>query len=133
AIAEIGAANLFFAFDDDMQIHREIAGGLDLLLHSENVWEDLTCVVGRAASEDVTVFQNRLEWRRIPEPDGIGRLDVVVTINQNRVAARLLLVVRSNHGMARCGASFGGQTELSQILRQPTGTVAYFLRVMSLS
>ena len=36
-IAEIGAANLFFAFDDEMQIHREIAGGLDLLLHSENV------------------------------------------------------------------------------------------------
>src|SRR5207248_5821406 len=123
AIAEIGAANLFFAFDDDMQIHREIAGGLDLLLHSENVWEDLTCVVGRAASEDVTVFQNRLEWRRIPEPDWIGGLDVVMTIDQNGRAPGFLFVLRPNHGMARGGAKFGGQTDLSQLFHQPMATL----------
>ena len=53
-----------------------------------------------------------------------------MTIDQNGVAARLLFVVRPNHGMARRGAKFGGQTDLSQLFHQPMATLGYFFRVM---
>ena len=53
-----------------------------------------------------------------------------MTIDQNGVAARFLFVVRPNHGMARCGAKFGGQTDLSQLFHQPMATLGYFFRVM---
>src|SRR5437870_2673818 len=113
-----------------MQIHREIAGRLDLLLYSENVREDLTFVIGGTTSEDVTIFQNRLERRRVPKPDRIGGLDVVMTVNQNGAAARLLFIVRPNHRMARRGAKFGRQTDLSQFFHQPMPALGYFFRVM---
>src|SRR5438046_7633038 len=81
-------------------------------------------------SKKLTLYQYRIECRVNPHPDCIGRLYVIVTIDQNGVAARLLFVVRPNHGMARRGAKFGGQTDLSQLFHQPMATLGYFFRVM---
>ena len=53
-----------------------------------------------------------------------------MTIDQHGAAARLLFVVRPNHGMARRGAKFRGQTDLSQLFHQPMAALGYFFRVM---
>src|SRR5438045_8984126 len=53
-----------------------------------------------------------------------------MTIDQHGAAARLLFVVRPNHGMARRGTKFRGQTDLSQLFHQPMAALGYFFRVM---
>src|SRR5438874_6791634 len=62
-----------------MQIDRQFAIFFDRLLNPENVRKNLTFVVGRAAGKDISILQNGIEWRRIPQLQGIGRLHVVMS------------------------------------------------------
>ena len=55
-----------------MQVHWQIAVLREHLLDAENVRDDLAFVVGRPTRENVTIFQNRFERRRIPEIKRIG-------------------------------------------------------------
>ena len=100
-ISEIAAADFFFAFNDEMQIHRQIALLLERFLNAENVREDLALVVRRTARKDVAIFQDRLERRRFPQLERIGRLHIVVTVNQNGAPAFLMFVLRPNNRMTR--------------------------------
>src|SRR5439155_13518373 len=65
--AEVNAANFFLAFDNQMQIHRQVAALFDRLLDTDDVRKNLTLVVRRAARKDVVILQDRLERRRIPK------------------------------------------------------------------
>src|SRR5215207_10410898 len=40
--------------------------------------------VGRAAGVDQAVTERRLEWRRLPQLERVGRLDVIVTVDEDR-------------------------------------------------
>ena len=77
------AADFLFAFDQELHVHRKLAvhreqrfDGLDVAVH-------LALVVGRAARVDVAVANRRLEGRRDPFIQGIGRLHIVVPVAQN--------------------------------------------------
>ncbi len=82
-LADRRAADFFFAFDQEFEIDGQPAvdgaqsfGGLDVHVH-------LALVVGGAARVDVAVADGRLEGRRMPQLQRIGRLDVVVAVAQH--------------------------------------------------
>ena len=118
-IAQIAAADLFLAFDDEVQINRQLAILLDRLLHAEDVREDLPFVVGRAAREDVAILQHRIEWRRIPELERIGRLHIVVAVNHHRLAAGLMFVLRPHDWMSGRRHQLRFEADRGQLFHQP--------------
>ena len=91
--------------------------------------EDLTLVVRRAAREDVTVLQNRIEGRRIPQFERIGRLHIVVAIKHDGPAAGLMFVFRPDHRMSRGGNQLRLKTDPVQFFDQPMRTLGQLFRV----
>jgi hypothetical protein len=73
-------AEFFFAFDQETKIDRRPAGRLDRLQQAEH----LSLVVGRAARVQPAIADRRLERRRGPLVERIGRLDVVMTVDEQR-------------------------------------------------
>ena len=93
-------ADFFLAFDDEMQIHRQIALLLDRFLNAEDVGKNLTFVIRRAARKNVSVLQNRLERRRFPQLERVRRLHIVMPVNENGAPPFLMFVPRPNNRMA---------------------------------
>ena len=81
---QVLAADLLFALDHELELQRQLAGGLDPGLGAFDVREHLPLVVGRAAGVEVAVADRRLEGRRDPLVERIGRLHVVVAVDQHR-------------------------------------------------
>ena len=68
---EILAADFFFAFDQEFELHRQPAERFEPGLGAFDMREHLAFVVGGAAGIDVAVAASRLERRRNP----FGRAD----------------------------------------------------------
>ena len=66
-VVEVRAADFFFAFEDDLDVHRQPAVLLQVRLDRLEVHEDLALVVGGAARVDLAVADRRLEGRRLPQ------------------------------------------------------------------
>src|SRR6266849_6125487 len=113
-----------------MQIDRQFAIFFDRLLNPENVRKNLTFVIGRATRKDISVLQNRIERRRIPQLQRIGRLHVVMSVNQNCVPTLLMLVARPNDRVPRGWNQFRLQSNTGQFLDQPVGAFAYSFRII---
>src|SRR5438552_15866547 len=113
-----------------MQIDLQFAIFFDRLLNPENVRKNLTFVVGRTAGKDISVLQNRIEWRRIPQLQRIGRLHVVMSVNQNRAPPFPMLVAGPNDRVPRGWNQFRLQSNTGQFLDQPVGAFAYSLRII---
>src|SRR4029077_8534834 len=88
-----------FAFDYQMQIHRQLAMLLNRFLNSENVRKDLSFVVRGAPREHVTVLQDRLEWRGIPKFQRIRWLHIVMAVNHNRRTPGPMFIAGPHNGM----------------------------------
>ena len=88
-------AILLFPFDQEVEVHGGLAARFDRSEETEN----LALVVGRAAGEEVAVPDGRLERRRGPLVEGIRRLHVVVTVEEQRRRARNLRPDAPDHGM----------------------------------
>src|SRR5438132_9364897 len=113
-----------------MQIDRQFAIFFDRLLNPENVRKNLTFVIGRATRKDISVLQNRIERRRIPQIQRIGRLHVVMSVNQNRAPPFPMLVARPNDRVPRGWNQFRLQSNTGQFLDQPVSAFAYSLRII---
>ena len=83
-VVEVDAADLLFAFEDDLHVHRQAAVLLEMRLDRLEVHEHLALVVGRAARVDLAVADRRLERRRLPQLERIDRLHVVVAVEEDR-------------------------------------------------
>ena len=81
-------ADFLFAFDDQLDVDRQLAGLLEVRLDRLEVHEHLALVVGGAARVDLAVADRRLERRRFPQIERIDRLHVVVAVEQDRRRAR---------------------------------------------
>ena len=83
---KIRAPDFLFALDEEDQIHGQFAAFPQRLLDPEDVGENLSLVVRRAAREDDAIGESRLEGRRGPEIERIHRLHVVVAVDHHRCA-----------------------------------------------
>ena len=116
---EVVAAAFFFAFDQEDDVHREVAGFLQGRFDAENVREDLAFVIRRAPGVDATVFQARLEWGRGPFRQRVRGLDVVVAVDQDRPAVRARFVAGEDDRMAARGADFRAESHAGELVGQP--------------
>ena len=97
-----------FAFDEKAKVHRRFAGRFDRLQEAE----DLALVVGRAARVETTAAHRRLERRRGPLAERIGRLHIVMAVNQQGGRARHLRAYAPHDGVGFAAEEFDfGATE----------------------
>ena len=100
-VVEVDAADFFFAFEDELDVHRQPAVLLQVRFDRLEVHEHLALVVGRAARVDLAVADGRLERRRLPEVERIDRLHVVVAVEEDRRRARRAEPVAVDDRIAR--------------------------------
>ena len=91
---QVGPADLFLAFDHELDVDRQLAGGLEPRLGGFQMREHLALIVGGAAGVEVAVALGRLERGREPRLERFGGLDVVMPVDEQR-------------RLARCGQPFG--------------------------
>src|SRR5437899_9762335 len=113
-----------------MQIHWQIVMFLHRFLNSENVRKDLSLVVRCASRENVAVLQNRLERRRIPQLQWIGRLHVIMSVDQNCAASGLMFVARPNNRMPTRWDELRLQADAREFFHQPTCALLKLLLVL---
>ena len=99
-VVEMLAADFLFAFEDDLDVHRQAAVLLQVRLDRLEVHEDLSLVVGRAAGVDLAVANRRFERRRLPQLERVHRLHVVVAVEEDRRRARGAEPVAVDHRIA---------------------------------
>ena len=78
------AARFLFAFDQEFDLDRQVAFGLQVRFDSKHVSDHLAFVIRCPASVDFAIAHAGLKRRRLPQLVGIRRLDIVVPVNQNR-------------------------------------------------
>ena len=89
-IPKAHAAHFLFALDHHLHVDRELSVGRAQRLERLDVDVDLALVVGRAAAEEIAVAHRGLEGGTGPEIERLGRLHVVMAVNQHgRLARRL--------------------------------------------
>ncbi len=86
-LIESVAADLFLALDEKLQIHRQPTLDGNPGLRALDVGEHLPLVVGGAAGVEVAVATGRLERSGRPLLQRIGRLYIVVAVDQGRRGA----------------------------------------------
>ena len=94
------AATLLLALEDEAHVERRAAIVIQDGLVRLQEAEDLPLVVGRPAGVQSAVAHRRGEGRGFPLLQGIGGLDVVVTIDQERGPARYGRALGPDHRMA---------------------------------
>ena len=80
---EVRRPDLFFAFDQNLEVDRQRAAHAQVRLDRSEVHQHLAFVVDRAATENLAVAHFSLEGRRVPELERVGRLHVVVAVDQH--------------------------------------------------
>ncbi len=81
--AEMRAAALFLALDHQLEVDRQLAGGLEERFRRLDRDQHRPLVIRHAARIEAVVAHLRLERRRLPLLQRIGRLHVVVSVDQD--------------------------------------------------
>ena len=81
---DVLAAGLLLAFEQELHVDRQFAGGLQQAFDGLDLDVDLALVVAGAAGVDVVAADLGLEGRRVPLVQRIGRLHVVVAVEEDR-------------------------------------------------
>ena len=80
---QVCPANLFLALDDELDVHRQLARGLEPRLGGFQMREHLAFVVGGAAGVEIAVALGGLERGREPRLERFGGLDVVMSVDSS--------------------------------------------------
>ena len=104
---DVLAAGLLLAFEQELHVDRQLAGGLQQALDGFDLDVDLALVVAGAARVDVVAAHFGLERRRLPLVQRIGRLHVVVAVEQERRLARRAQPFRVDQRIALAFDQFG--------------------------
>src|SRR2546425_476143 len=89
---QVRAADLLLALDEKRQITRQTGAGFEPGLDGVQVGQVLAFVVASPSREERAPFNPGLEWRRVPQLERLGRLHVVMAIDQKmRTSGRSLL------------------------------------------
>jgi hypothetical protein len=94
------AADLFLAFSDDDDVHRQLLPHREMGFERFDVQKKLPLIVDRATSEDLSIPYRRLERGRSPQLERLGRLHVVVTVDDYRRRARRIFPFTDDYWMS---------------------------------
>jgi hypothetical protein len=125
------AADFLFAFDEELDIERQLPLLFQVRLDGLDVHEHLALVVGRSARVDLAVANGRLERRRRPLVERIHRLHVIVAVEQDRRCTGRAQPVAVDDGVAgRVDQADVLHADALQFLRRPLGTAAHVAGVL---
>src|SRR5690606_9346706 len=115
-------ADLLLTFCEQHDVHRQATVGLQMSLDRLHMEKELTLVVDRAARVDAPVADLRLECGTRPEVQRLGRLDIIVAIDQNgwRVGSGAAPLTDKNR-MTRRLVELRLETGVLHLLHQPFG------------
>lgn len=102
---EVRTPDLLFAFDEEDEVHRQIARALQGLLHTADMGKDLALVVGGAARKHDVPGDPRFERRRLPQLHGIHRLHIVMSVDEHGPPAGLVPIACHDDGVPSVGCS----------------------------
>ncbi len=115
------AADLLLALDEELEIHRQPAFDGNPRLGAFDVREHLAFVVRRAAGIEFAVATGRLEGGGSPLFHRIGRLHVVMAVDQGRRGAGHRGRLGVDQRMARRRDHLGGKPKFSKLIGHPIG------------
>ena len=110
------AAVLFLPFDQEAEVDGRPAAGLDCFEETEH----LSLVIRRAARKQLAVPHRRIErWRR-PLVERLGRLDVIVPVDQERRRTGHVRTHAPDHRVRAAGEELHlARAEPAQLVRDP--------------
>ena len=123
---DVGAADLFFAFNKEHHVRRAGAGGLKPAFQCFHVDVELTLVVGSAAGEESAVADFGLERRSSPELDGVFGLHVIVSVNEDGGCVGGTAPGAVNHRVSLRFPHFNlGAAGVAELAGEPIGRLAH--------
>ena len=133
---KVFAADFLLTFNHKSQVAGQGSSGFEIGLDGLQVGEVLALVVGAAARVNGTSLNARLERRRIPQVERLGRLHVVVAVyHEVRRAAPATITVRrlgNDDGMAGGRADFRFESDGAAMGDEPFGAGAKIFFVLRL-
>ena len=126
---KVRAADFFFTFKQESQIHRQITFLAQRLLDTKHMGHHLPFVVGRTTRQDYPIVNDRLKRLGRPQLQGIHRLHIVVTINQHRAPTLKMRVLCKHHRMPGRLVQGCDQTHAGKFRAQPFGTGTHITRM----
>ena len=124
------AADLFFALDQELQVQRQPALDRDPGLGALQVGEHLALVVGGAAGVEVAVAAGRLERGGDPLFQRIGRLHVVMAVDQGRRGTGHGRRLGIDQRMPGRGDHLGGEPHAAELVGHPVGRPVHVVPVV---
>jgi hypothetical protein len=129
-IAQVGAADLLFAFEDALHIDGKRAGAAQPAFERLDVGEHLSLVVGGATAVEAVAAQGRRKGRRDPVCERLRWLNVVVPVDQDGRSTRDVQPVRRDDRMVpRGNHPHVLQTDRPQVNGEPVRAAPYVCRV----
>jgi hypothetical protein len=81
-LGQVHAADLFLAFDEELDVAREFAIDGEKSVQRRQPAFQMAFVIAHSTGVHLAFANRRLEGRRVPQLEGLGRLDVVVIVEE---------------------------------------------------
>ena len=118
AVADMGAADLLFALQQDDDVAGQAAGDRQPGLNRQKLGQMLPLVVAHTPPPDAAIAYFRFEWRRQPGIQRIGRLHVVMAVEQCGRRLRTLSVAAVYERPARAFQQLRLHAQILQVAEQ---------------
>ncbi len=83
-LIQAGASHLFLGVEEELHVDRQLSIDLEDRFDSFEVGEELAFIIGGSPAIHPSVPDDRLEGGRVPGIQGLGRLNVVMPVDQQR-------------------------------------------------
>ena len=121
---EVGAADLFFAFAEDLDIAGKLSVHLPRGLDALDEGVELALVIGGAAGEEVSIPLRWFKRRTLPLIVGVRWLHIVVSVDQDGRRAGSLQAFTVDDGVPIGFEDFGFQPGLRHQLAHTPGAIS---------
>jgi hypothetical protein len=121
---EVLAPHLLLALGEHDHVHRQRARPSQVRLERLHVQEELPLVVHRAARVDAPVAHGGLERGRVPQLERLGRLHVVVAVDEQRRRARRPAPLAEHDRVPGVSWTSASRPARAERVAQPLGAAA---------
>ena len=135
-VFEMFAADFLLAFDDEGEIAGQRSAGLQVGFDGVEMGEMLALVIDGATGKERAALDARLERRRFPKVERLGRLHVVVAVHHKVRSGRAACFrprrLGDDNGVAFGRAEARLEANLAAVAQQPLGAGGEILLVLGL-